>query len=104
MSGICLKKRISKDLLDLSIEHNISTAEFLFLNELKCALEPIKLAVDASCRKDATLLTAEGIFQFFLFFELNKRKSSLVEDLLCSVKNHMQQRRQHDVVNLIRYL
>ena len=103
MSGICLKKRISKDLLDLSIEHNISTAEFLFLNELKCALEPIKLAVDASCRKDATLLTAEEIFQFF-FFELNKRKSSLAEDLLCSVKNRMQQRRQHDMVNLIRYL
>ena len=43
---ICLKKCISKALLDLSIEHDISTAEFLFLNELKCALEPIKLAVD----------------------------------------------------------
>ena len=104
MSGICLKKRISKDLLNLSIEHNISTAEFLFLNELKCALEPIKLAVDASCREDATLLTAEGIFQFFFFFELKKRKSSLAEDFLCSVKKRMQQRRQHDMVNLIRYL
>ena len=62
-----LKKHISKDLLDLSIKHDISTTEFLFLNELKWALEPIKLADDASCRKDATLLTAEGIFQFFFF-------------------------------------
>ena len=35
---------------------------------------------------------------------LKKRKSSLAEDLLCSVKNRIQQRRQHDMVNLIRYL
>ena len=75
----------------------------MFLNELKCALEPIKLAFDALCRKDTTLLIAEGIFQF-LFFELKKRKLSLEEDLLCSVKNCIQQRRQHDMVNLIRYL
>ena len=100
---ICLKKCIMKTLLDLSIEHGISTTEFLFLNELKCALEPIKLAVEALCRKDATLLTAEGVFQF-LFVELEKRKSSLAEDLLCAVKNPVQQRRQHEVVNLLRYL
>ena len=57
------------------------------VNELKCALEPTKLVVDASCHKDATLLTVEGIFQFF--FELKKRKSSLAEDLLCFVKKHI---------------
>ena len=98
-----LKKCISKALLDLAVEHDISAAEILFLKELKCALEPIKLAVDALSPKDATLLTAERIFQF-LFFELKKRKSNLAEDLLCSVKNRAQQRRQHDMVNLIRYL
>ena len=98
---ILLKQCISKALLDLSIEHYIS-AEFLFLNELKCALEPMKPAVEALCRKDATLLTAEGIFQF-LFLELKKRKSSLAKDI-CALKNHLQQRRQHDVVNLMCYL
>ena len=100
---ICLKKCIMKALLDLSIEHGISTTEFLFLNELKCTFEPIKLAVEALCCKDAMLLTAEGVFQF-LFVELEKRKSSLAEDLLCAVKNRVQQRRQHEVVNLLRYL
>ena len=79
---ICLKKCMSKALLDWSIEHDISTTEFLFLNDLKCALEPIKLVVDALCRKDATLPTAEGIFRF-LFFDLKKRKLSLAKDLLC---------------------
>ena len=77
---ICLEKCIMKTLLDLSIEHGISTTEFSFLNELKCVLEPIKLAVRALCRKDATLLTAEGVFQF-LFVELEKRKSSLAVTL-----------------------
>ena len=37
------------------------------VNELKCALEPLKLAVDALCRKNATLLAAEEIFQFLFF-------------------------------------
>ena len=100
---ICLKKCIMKALLNFSIKHGISTTEFLFLNELKCALEPIKLAVEALCHKDATFLTAEGVFQF-LFVELKKRKSSLAEDLLCAVKNRVQQRRQHEVFNLLRYL
>ena len=67
---------MSKALLDLSIEHGISTTEFLFLNELKCVLEPIKLEVKALCRKDATLLTAEGVFQS-LFVELEKRNQAL---------------------------
>ena len=81
----------------------MSAAEFSFVNKLKCALEPMKLAVEALCRKDATLLTAEGIFQF-LFLELKKRKSSLAKDLLYALRNRIRQRRQHNVVNLMRYL
>ena len=66
------------------------TTKFSFLNELKCALEPIKLAVEALYRKDATFLTAKGVFQSS-FVELEKRKSSLAKDLLCAVKNRVQQ-------------
>ena len=49
---LLLKKCIMKALLDLSIAHDISETEFLFLGKLKCALEPIKLAVEALCRQD----------------------------------------------------
>ena len=55
------------------------------------------------CSKDATLLTAEEVFQF-LFVKLEKKKSSLAEDLLCALKNHVQQRQQHEMVNLLHYL
>lgn len=100
---LLLKKCIIKALLDLSIAHNISETEFLFLDRLKCALEPVKLAVEALCRQDATLLSAEGIFRF-LIVEIQKRRSTLANDLLCAIKNRIQQRRQHDLVNLMRYL
>jgi len=92
-----------KALLGLSIAHDISETEFLFLGKLKCALEPIKLAVEALRRQDATLLTAEGIIRF-LFAELKNLESALAKDLLCAIKTRMQQRRHHDLVNLLRYL
>ena len=36
--------------------------------------------------------------------ELEKRKSSLAKNLLCAIKNRVQQRRQNKVVNLLGYL
>ena len=60
----------------LFIEHDISSTKLLFLDQLKCALELFKLAVEALCRQDATLLTADGILQF-LVTEAKKRSSSL---------------------------
>ena len=105
LKGFYVLKNAYRRLYSILIEHGISTSttEFSFLNELNWALEPIKLAVEALCCKDATLLTAEGVFQF-LVVELEKRKSSLAEDLLRAVKNLVQQRRQHEVVNLLAYL
>ena len=99
-SFILLKKCFRKALLNLSIEHDISPTEFLFLNELKYALEPIKLAIEALCYQGATLLTAKGIPQI-LVTEMKKRSSSLAKDVLCAIKNRLQQR-QHDLVNVMR--
>ena len=75
------KNCMSKAFFNLSIKHDISKAEFLFLNELKC----VRNQQNLRSMLYVMLLTAERIFQF-LFFELKKRKSSLTEDLLCSVQ------------------
>jgi len=56
---LLLKRCIIKALLDLSAAIDVSETEFTFLEDLKCFLEPVKLAVEAWCRRDATLLTAE---------------------------------------------
>jgi len=53
-----LKRCIIKALLDLSTAIDISETEFALLDDLKCVLEPVKLAVEALCRRDAILLTA----------------------------------------------
>ena len=60
-------------------------------------LEPMKLAVEALCRKDATLLTAEESSLFIFSVEEE-------ENLLSCVKNRIQQKRQYDIFNLIRNL
>ena len=100
---IFLKKCIFKALLDLSIAHDITQAEFLFLDEMKAALEPVKLAVEAMCHQNTTLLTAEGIF-LFLIREMKKQRTTLAKKLLSAVKNRIQQRRKNDLINLMRYL
>ena len=100
---ILLKKSIFKALLDLSIAHDITQAEFLFLDEMKATLEPVKLAVEAMRRQNATLFIAEGIF-LFLIREMKKQRTTLANKLLSAVKNRIQQRRKNDLINLVRYL
>ena len=68
---ILLKKCIFKAFLYLSIAQDLTQAKFSFLDEMKGALEPVKLAVEAMCRQDATLLVAKGIF-LFLIKEMKK--------------------------------
>ena len=69
---------------------------------MKAALEPVKLALEAMCRQDATLVTAEGIF-LFLIREMKKQRTTLAKKLLSAVKNRIQQRRKNDLINLMRY-
>ena len=97
---VCLKKCILKALLALSIEHDISTAEFLFLNELKCALEPIKLAVDALCNG----FNCGRNFSNFYFLSRRRGSQALRKICFVTLKKPVQQRRQYDEENLICYL
>ena len=85
---ILLKKCIFKALLDLSTAHDITQSEFLFLDEIMATLKPVKLAVEAMCRQNATLLTAEGIF-LFLIREIKKQRTTLAKKLLSIVKNRI---------------
>ena len=69
---------------------------------MKAALEPVKLALEAMCRQDVTLVTAEGIF-LLLIKEMKKQRTTLAKKLLSAVKNRIQQRK-NDLINLMRYL
>ena len=87
-----LRKCITKALVDLSIRLNISDEEFMLLEDLKAALEPIKLAVEALCRQDATILTADGIFRFLLA-ELKCRNTRFMLGVHAAVERRITERR-----------
>lgn len=57
---------IKKALIDIRSEIQFSEIEFKMLAELIDSLLPIKLAVEAICRRDANLITADAAINFML--------------------------------------
>ena len=64
-----LRIPIHKALLDLDIDIKLNDEEFHHINNIVQALDPIKLAVEALCRREANLITAEATIKF-LFEEI----------------------------------
>ena len=61
-----VKDSISKVLMDISPHLFCSDNAVEILSDIVAALEPVKLAAEALCRQNATLLIAEGIFKFLV--------------------------------------
>ena len=62
-----LKKCIEKALIDLDQQFSVSQGEYLLLDDILFSLQPMKLAIEALGRRDANLLTADGILKFVFF-------------------------------------
>ena len=52
-----LPKAVIKALVDLSVEANLTDDDFVLLEQVQFALEPLKLGVEPLCRQDSTLLS-----------------------------------------------
>ncbi|GBP98355.1 hypothetical protein EVAR_50556_1 [Eumeta japonica] len=61
-----LKVCVDKALIDLESDLKFSDLEWSIIKELRGSLQPFKLAVEALCRRDSTLLTAETTLKFIL--------------------------------------
>ena len=61
-----IKKLVQKALLDLDIGININDDEFTHISNIFKALDPVKLAVEALCRRDANFISAEATIKFLL--------------------------------------
>ena len=61
------------------------------------------MAVSALSRRDATLLSAEGIYRF-LMDQFEKISISFSHELKSAVEFRLSERRQYDIVNLHRFL
>ena len=71
-----IKFCIQKALIDISSDIHFSDEEFNLSSSIITALTTVKLTVDALCRKDANLLTAEASLTFILD-TLSQRKSAI---------------------------
>ena len=63
---ILLKKPVSKALIDISSTERINSVDLEILVNICTCLKPLEMAVCALSRRDATLLSAEGIYRFLL--------------------------------------
>ena len=87
-----LRDCVRKALVDLNVDIYFSDSDIDLLLTTINALKPVKLAVDALCRRDANLLTADTTFVFMLH-NLKKQGSELSTQLQNSLLERILQRR-----------
>ena len=61
-----VKLEHGKELVDLSIETNLTEDNFVLLEQVQFASEPLKLGVESFRRQDSTLLSTDAIFHFII--------------------------------------
>ena len=98
-----INEQIGVVLADISPTLICTDQELDILTDIVDALEPVKLAAEALCRKNATLLIAVGIFKF-LINKLNQKKSSLCIRMKDAVLKRFTERRESNLVRLYKYL
>ena len=61
-----LKIPVQKALLDLNSDTQLSDVDFAHISNIVQALDPIRIAVEALCRRDENFITAEATIKFLL--------------------------------------
>ncbi|GFU63940.1 uncharacterized protein TNCV_1939651 [Trichonephila clavipes] len=97
-----LKNPIQKASIKLILQTNFSDGEFDLIFRTVSALLPIKLAVEALCRRDSNLLTTNVTVNFMLQ-SLKEQHTSLSEELYITLKNRIE-KRHTEIENALWYL
>lgn len=80
----------------------IDEEEILVISEITNVLQPVKAAVEALCRRDANLLTADAILSFAMD-KLKQQKTALSEKLFEALAVRIGERRT-DLAGVLKYL
>lgn len=100
-----LRTCVQKSLIDLKLDSSnymFTENEFKILEEIIAVLLPVKLAVEALCRRTANLLTADATFEF-MFANLSKCDTLFAREFSTSLLNRVKQRRT-SLSSLLQYL
>jgi len=79
-------------------ESAVTDAEFTVIQEMVSCLEPLKLVVNALCRRDTNLVSAEAALKFCIV-QLQKQRSELAKTLAEVLESRIKERcGQHSAV------
>ena len=95
-----LRGPVQKALIDLGQQYEsvITDGEFNVIQEMVSCLEPVKLVVNALCRRDTNLVSAEAALKFCIT-QLQKQSSELARMLAEVLEHRIKERRgQHSAV------
>ncbi|XP_075990255.1 uncharacterized protein LOC142985898 [Anticarsia gemmatalis] len=98
-----LKVCIDKSLIDIQSDVKFTDEECSTMKVLIDCLQPFKLAVEALCRRDATLITAETILKF-VFEKLDGINSILSVELAEALRDRIKERRSIVITGILIYL
>ena len=98
-----LKKCIEKALIDLDEQFSVSQGEYLLMDNIFLALQPMKLAIEGLGRRDANLLTADGILKL-IFSQLDNNDSVPHLESKMSLEKRVRERIQNDIFGVLKYL
>lgn len=100
---ILLKPSFQKALIDLNHSIRLEDFDFVLIAEIIDVLAPVKLTVEALCRRDSNLCTADAALKFLLN-NLTEKKSLLNNKMLTSLLHRIKQRRRVELSDLLNYL
>lgn len=88
---ILLKTSIQKALIDLNHSIHFEDSDFVLITEIIDVLAPLKLTVEALCRRDSNLCIADATLKF-LINQLAEKKSKLSKEMMTSLLYRIKQR------------
>ena len=86
-----LRGPVQKALIDLGQSAEVSDADFAVITEIVACLEPLKVAVNALCRRETNLISAQAALQFCII-QLQKQNSELARTLAEVLEGRVKER------------
>lgn len=95
-------KSCIENLVDINPDLRPTREEFKLILDIGKALKPVQLAVEALCRRDANLVTADAIL-IFAFNQLYQQESEISKNLFETLKNRIKEKRS-ELSGVLQYL
>ena len=100
---LTVRKPLCKAMIDINLKMEICELDWQVLENICSCLKPIEMGISALCQRDANLLSAEGIFDF-MFQKLEMVGSDFALELLQNLRQRFNERRQSNLINVMKYL